>query len=172
VATGKVWDKEPWDSSNEKARLITVAMFGSPEEVKEMAKPIRMARNRWEVTQILKMITEKGILTSKSGLSARLPGKSIGKIVSSEAVNASFNKDVHYLAVANIDKLYSNAIEPWEFALNPQKNNGGLKNRRYLYAPLEFGGRAIVVKFTVKEYLDEKLANKLYSIEAINVLLE
>ena len=111
-------------------------------------------------------------MTSKSGLSARLTGKSIGKIVSSEATNASFDKDIHYLAAANLDRLYSNAIEPWQFDLNPGKNNDGLKNKRYLYAPLAVGDKVKLIKITVKEYLSEELTNKLYSIEAINVVLE
>ncbi|MFP3042628.1 hypothetical protein LQZ19_12500 [Treponema primitia] len=164
-------DKEQWDSSNEKAKMIKPEMFGSPEAIKEMIKPIRTAKNRREATEILKIIVERGLMTSKSGLPARLPGKSIGKIVSSEAANASFDQKIHYLAAANLDKLYSNAIEPWKFDFNPKKNNDGLKNRHYLYAPLDVGDKVILVKFTVKEYFDEKLVNKLYSIEAINVIL-
>ena len=73
------------------------------------------------------------------------------------------------MAAANIDKLFSNAIEPWEFELNPNKDNTGLKARRYLYAPLEYGGKITVVKITVKEYTDADLQNKLYSIGAVNV---
>jgi hypothetical protein len=162
---------EHWNSSAEKAKELKIEDFGSPEAVREMAKPIRTAQNRYEATIILKEIIKKGPLTSKSGLTARLPGKSIGKIVSSEAVNASFNKKAHYLAAANMDKLFSNAIEPWEFELNPQKNNQGLKKRKYLYAPMEFNNKLIPVKFTVKAYLDEKLMDILYSIEAIDANL-
>jgi hypothetical protein len=65
--------------------------------------------------------------------------------------------------------LYSNAIEPWEFELNPHKNNTGLKTRRYLYAPMEYNEKITVVKITVKEYADTDLQNKLYSIEAVDV---
>ena len=57
----------------------------------------------------------------------------------------------------------------WEFALNPDKDNTGLKARRYLYAPMEYDGKIAVVKITVKEYADTDLQNKLYSIEAIDV---
>jgi hypothetical protein len=96
-------------------------------------------------------------MTSKSGLVARLPGKSISKIVSSEAVKASFNQESHYLAAVNIDKLFGNTIEPWKFELNPNKNNDGLKERQYLYAPLEYNGKIIMVKITVKEYIETNL---------------
>jgi Golgi nucleoside diphosphatase len=76
------------------------------------------------------------------------------------------------MAVANIDKLFSNAIEPWKFELNPGKNNDDLAARRYLYAPLEFDSKLIPVKITVKEYKDIALGMRLYSIEAIDVELE
>jgi len=107
--------------------------------------------------------------TSRSGLTARLSRRSLGKLVSNAAVTASFCPEAHYLAAANIDKLYANAVEPWAFELNPKKNNAGLKARRYLYAPLEYGGKIAVVKITVKEYEDVALQNKLYSIEAVDV---
>jgi hypothetical protein len=62
----------------------------------------------------------------------------VGKLVSAVAVRASFSPEAHYLAAANIDKLFSNAIEPWFFELNPDKNNEGLLTRRYLFAPMEY----------------------------------
>ena len=149
--------KEPWDSSVTKARILTSDDFGSPESVWEQALTVRTASNRYEAAKILNEIKKRGPYTSKSGLTARIPGKSIGKLVSSEAVNASFCPEAHYLAVANIDKLFSNAIEPWNFDLNPAKNNDGLKARHYLYAPMSFHERIIVVKITVKEYINPNL---------------
>jgi hypothetical protein len=96
---------------------------------------------------------------------------SFGKLVSNAAVASSFCPDAHFLAVANIDKLYTNAIEPWEFELNPNKENDGLKARRYLYEPMEYGGNITVVKTTVKEYENTRLENKLYSVAAVDVCL-
>jgi len=159
---------ESWDSSSEKSKSLGLENFGSLDEVREMSKPVRSASNRKEATEILKKIIKQSPFTSKSGLTARIPGKTIGKMVSSEAVNASFLPEAHYTAVANIDKLFSNAIEPWLFELNPNKNNDGLKARRYLYAPMCFHERIVVVKFTVKEYSNPELGKKIYSVEAID----
>jgi len=162
--------KEPWDSSSEKAKTLKIENFGVPDEVRRMARPIRAASNRREATEILKKIIKHSPYTSKSGLIARIPGKIIGKMVSSEAVNASFLPEAHYLAVTNIDKLFSNAIEPWFFELNPNKNNDGLKARRYLFAPMNFHERIVLVKFTVKEYINSELGKKMYSIEVIDTV--
>jgi hypothetical protein len=133
-----------------------------------MAMPIRKARNRREATIILKEIAGNSPFVSKSGLSARLRRRSVGKLVSSVAVNSSFNQEAHYLATANIDKFFSNAIEPWLFELNPNKNNEKLKARRYLFAPMNFKGEIVIIKMTVKEYHEGD--NKLYSIEALGFL--
>ena len=158
---------EAWDTSREKARELRLDQWGTLEEVKAMAAPVRQASNRQEATAILKELAGHSPFTSRSGLPARLSNRSIGKIVSRPAVASSFCPEAHYLAAANIDGLYSNAIEPWAFELNPNKENDRLKARRYLYAPMEYGGKIAVVKITVKEY--ENAQNKLYSIEAVDV---
>jgi hypothetical protein len=163
---------ESWDTSRAKARELRVEQWGTPEEVAAMAAPIRKAESRRVAMDCLKEIAKNSPFISRSGLPARLPGRSLGKIVSNAAVIASFCPAAHYLAAANIDKLYLNAIEPWQFNLNPNKENTGLKARRYLYAPMEYGGRIVIAKITVKEYESVELQNKMYSIEAVDVELQ
>ena len=163
---------EHWDSSRKKAQELRLEQWGTLEEVKVLATPLRQAKDRRAAMDCLKEIALKSLFTSRSGLSARLSKRSLGKLVSHAAVVSSFCPDAHYTAAANIDKIFSNAIEPWQFALNPHKDNTGLKSRRYLFAPLEFNGKITVVKITVKEYEGEDLQNKLYSIEAVGVDLK
>lgn len=161
--------KEPWDSSSEKARTLKIEDFGTPHEVWKMAQMQRTAKTKKEAIMILKEIALTEKLMNKTGVVVSLSGKSIEKIVSDQALHQSFTPMVHWQAVANIDILFSNAIEPWDFDLNPNKNNENLKNRRYFYAPMEYDGRILPVKFTVKEYKQEGIDNRLYSLEAINV---
>ena len=132
-------------------------MFGGWEVINEISKPIRSSENRKDAKEILQRIALSGPLTNKSGITARLPGSTICKIVSRDAVNKPCSKAAHYQAIANADKLFLNAIEPWKFALNPNKNNQGLLSIRYLCAPLEYEGKIISVKFTVKEYQNPDL---------------
>jgi hypothetical protein len=162
---------EPWDTSRAKASELRLEQWGTPEEVAMMAAPVRRAGDRRAAMNFLKVIAKNGPFISRTGLPARLPGRSLGKIVSNAAVVASFCPEAHYLAAANIDKLYATAIEPWHFDLNPNKENTGLKARRYLYAPMEYSGKIMIAKITVKEYEDAGLQNKIYSIEAVNVEL-
>jgi len=162
---------EHWDSSREKARELRFEQWGESKEVAKISSTLRQADSRRTAMEYLREIAPNGPFVSRSGLSARLVKRSIGKIVCRTSVAASFCPGAHYLAAANIDRLYSIAIEPWKFELNPNKENAGLKARRYLYAPMEYGGKVLVVKITVKEYNDADLHNKLYSIEAIDVNL-
>ena len=161
--------KEPWDSSTEKAKNLKIEDFGALEEVREMAKMPRAANSKAETIVILKEIALKGKLTNKSGVFASLSGKSIEKIVNDPAIHQSFNVKAHWQAAANIDKLFSNAIEPWKYELNPNKNNENLMERRYFYAPMEYYGRIVPIKLTIKEYKQIGTEKRLYSVEAINI---
>jgi hypothetical protein len=161
--------KEHWNSSSEKAKELKLSDFGTPDELREMAKSFRTALNREEATKILKEIAKKGELTSKSGVVAFLSGKSAGKIVSGQAIQQSFDQKAHWQATANVDKLFQNAIEPWRFELDPRKNNENLKDRRYLYAPMEYEGAILPVKFTVKEFKQYGIGKRIYSLEVIAV---
>jgi len=161
---------ESWDSSRIKAKELRLEQWGTLKEVQAMAAPLRQAKTRFAAMDYLEEIAVKSPFVSRSGLVARLARRSLRKMVSSTTVAVSFCPEAHYLAAANIDRLYSNAIEPWEFEMNPNKENAGLKARRYLYAPMEYNGKIAVVKITVKEYTENtNVENKLYSIEAIDV---
>jgi hypothetical protein len=168
----RVSGKEPWESSSRKASELKISDFGTLDEVQEMAKPIRTAKDRDEATRILKEIAQKGELTSKSGIAASLSGKSVDKIMSGRASQQSFSKKAHWQAAVNIDKLFENAIEPWKFELDSRKNNENLKNRKYLYAPMNYEGSIFPVKFTVKEYKQQGIGKRIYSLEAIAVKIK
>jgi hypothetical protein len=160
--------KEHWDSSSKKAKELKISDFGTPDEVREMAKMPKSAVSFTQAREILENMVNKP-MTSRSGLSATLSKKSIKEILGGEAVGKSFDLKAHLKAAANLEKLYPNAIEKWEFELDPNKNNDSLKDRKYLYAPMEYKGRIIPVKLTVKEYKDIWSEKRLYSIEAIDV---
>jgi len=162
-------EKEPWDSSTEKAKSLTAGDFGSLDEVRAMAKMPRKAGSKAAAMAILKGIASKGNLAGKSGALVSLSGKSIEKMLNDPALHQSFSIAAHWQAAANIDKLFSNAIEPWKYELNPGKNNENLKDRRYFYAPMERCERIVIVKLTVKEYMQIESGRRLYSIEAIDV---
>jgi len=108
---------------------------------------------------------------SRSGLHATLSKNSIEKILSDTSGNTS-NLKPHLIAAGNLDKLYTNAIEPWTFELNPNKENENIVSVHRLYAPMEYNRQIAVVKITVKEMRNPKDGNRIYSIKALDVFLE
>ena len=76
--------KEPWDSSSEKAKELKISDFGTPEEVRQMAKMPLIANSFAEAREVLEGIVDK-LFTSKSGLSATISKSSIDEILSGEA---------------------------------------------------------------------------------------
>jgi hypothetical protein len=88
--------------------------------------------------------------------------------LSGPAVADSISRDAHLLSAANPDKLFTNAIESWPFELNPDKHNENVKEVHRLYAPLEYSGKVIPAKITVKEMKSETEGKRIYSIEAID----
>jgi hypothetical protein len=163
--------KEHWDSSDEKVKELTLSMFGSPEEVREEAKMPVEARGYAHVRSVLLEIAGKP-LTSKSGLTATITRNSIDKLLSGKSVEGSFEKQAHLNAAANLERLFSTAIEPWEFGMNPNKSNANIKTLRRLYAPMYFNDRIVPTKITVKEMKNLKDGNRIYTLRAIDVDLE
>jgi hypothetical protein len=92
--------------------------------------------------------------------------------LSGPAVADSISRDAYLPSAANLDKLFANAIEPWSFELNPDKNNENVKEVYRLYTPLEYKGKIIPVKITVKEMKSETEGKRIYSIEAIDVKMK
>jgi hypothetical protein len=108
-------------------------------------------------------------LKSKAGIAATISKNSIEKILSGKSADKSYDAKAHFLAAANLEKLFSNAIEPFKFPFDPDKNNDNFQEIRRLYAPMSFKGRIIPIKFTIMVMLNEKEGKRIYSLEAIDV---
>ena len=153
--------------STKQAHELTLDMFGTLEEVKEMAIMDWEAETRDGARSILVKFVDKP-LKSKAGVEATVSKNSIEKILSGKSVDKSYDAKAHFLAAVNIEKLFSNAIEPFIFPAIPQKHNENYQEVKRLYAPMAFQGRIIPVKFTIMIMLNEKEGKRIYSIEAID----
>jgi len=162
--------QEPWYSSDEKAKVLQIEDFGHIGQVRIMATMERKCKTYARAREILSSLVGHP-LTSRSGLQAVISRNSIDKILSSKSVNDSYESKAHLLAAGNLDKLYTNAIEPWSFQMNPNKNNDGLVSVHRLYAPMEYKEQIVVVKITVKEMKNPKDGNRIYDIKALDVFL-
>jgi hypothetical protein len=162
--------KRAWHTSDEMARGLRVRDFGRPEQDKEIAAVKRRPESYAQTREILYALSGNPY-TSRSGLTASLTRNSIDEILSGKQVRKSFNFQAHLQAAANLDSLYENAIEPWAFDTNPEKNNDSLTGIRRLFAPMEYDGEIVVVKITVKEMKNPKDNNRIYTIRALDIAL-
>jgi hypothetical protein len=154
-------------NSTEQARELTLDMFSTPEKACEMAKIEQEAYTREEARSVLQELVNKP-LKSRAGIEATISNNSIEKILSGKAADKSFNAHAHFSAAANLEQLFGNAIEPFKFGTNPDKNNEHLQAIHRLYAPMSYKDRIIPVKFTVKEWDNDKDGSRIYSLEAID----
>ncbi|MDR3249371.1 MAG: hypothetical protein LBT39_11370 [Treponema sp.] len=154
-------------NSTDRANELKLEMFGTPEQVEILAKTEWKVATREEARAILRKIANKP-LKSRAGIEATLSLNSIEKILSGKSVDKSFSKEAHFLAAANLEQLFANAIEPFKFGTNPDKNNEHLRAIHRLYAPMAYKDMIIPVKFTVKEWDNEKDGSRIYSLEAID----
>ena len=157
------------DIGKEIAESLKADDFGTPEEVIEKAKPIRYAKSREEAKPILEEIAAKGSLTSADGIEATISGKSKREMLSGKSSSKSFERKAHWQAIANIDKLYGNAIEKQPVDLDPRKGDKDIKTRKILFSPMEYNDRIVPVKFTILEYKRKEDGMRLYDIQAIDV---
>jgi hypothetical protein len=153
--------------STAQAHELTLDMFGTLDEVRKMATMEHKVHSYDEARIFLKELINKPLI-NKSGIEATLSNKSVDKILSGKAMNKSFDKEAHFLAIANLKKLFFNTIEPYQFEKNLSKNNEHLKAIRRLYTPMVFNDKVVPVKFTVKEMESKVTGARIYSIEAIN----
>jgi hypothetical protein len=156
------------ENSTEQALKLTLGMFGTLEEVYEMAKIEREAHSYKDARMMLKELINKP-LKSRAGIEATVSNNSIEKILSGKAIDKSFDRRAHLLAAANLEKLFSHAIEPFSFSMDAGKSNENYRAVHRCYAPMIYDGRIIPIKFTVMEMLNKDEGKRIYSLEAIEV---
>lgn len=106
-------------------------------------------------------------LVSAEGITATVSRTNLDKMLSASAVHKSESPKEHALAVANLDKLFAQAVTGW-VKVDRNQNPNILALRR-MFAPMIVESKARMVKLTVKEYTQPEHGNKIYSVEAITV---
>jgi len=154
------------DIGTEFAGKLKPEEFGTSEELTQKAEPIRYITDLQGAEKTFDKISADGHLENAAGINARIVRSTKNKIFGGKAIYKSFDKKAHFLAIANADKFYLNAIEKI-FTLDPGKDNSGIVERKFLFSPMKYKDRIVPIKFTVLKY-DNKDQN-LYSIEVIDV---
>jgi len=105
-------------------------------------------------------------LTNKAtNMVAVVSGKNLGKMLNEKAVGKSQSGVAQAMAVANLDTLFKRAILGWT---KPDRdadvNFAGIHR---FFTSMDFGGKQLMVKLTVKETKNTGNNNTLYTVEAV-----
>ncbi|MBR0212486.1 MAG: hypothetical protein IJQ55_02660, partial [Alphaproteobacteria bacterium] len=134
----------------------------------EHSQPERFANSFDTVREQALDFINKEIVSRQDGLRASVSGKSLNKMLSGKAVAKSSDFNIHLLAVANVDKLFENAIHGWTVQdKNRDTNIAGVQRR---FAPLidPQNGEMHLVKLSIKE-LTNNQGNRIYTVEDIDI---
>ena len=142
------------------------AWFGDWEQAARLMLP-RHAENLEEAAAAARSIAGKRLTNDLLGVDAFLSNKNIGKMVSASATRKSVDARVHAIAVANVDRLFSRAIT--EYTHKDRDNDKNIKQIHRVFSPFVVGDNVFVAKLTVKELVQEKEGNRLYSVEALEI---
>jgi len=148
-----------YDTSNIMAKELKIEDWGEPYEVVKMAEMKITKSDQKGTKAALERIRKTGKIKNNNDetLFAALSGESIKKLLNGD-----------WTVAANIDQLFANAIEPWKFEFKPNKDNRDLKERKYLYSPINSAGKIVPVKITVFVYKKPENGTRIYSGEIID----
>ena len=140
------------------------AQFGDWEEVARYTIP-RKAENFAQAVNAAKAFVGKEIRNQILSISAIISNKNIAKMVSRSATKKSVHEKIHALAVANVDKIFENAMV--EYTHQDRNEDKNIKQIHRMFSPFVANGHVFVAKLTVKELASAKEGNRVYTIEAL-----
>jgi hypothetical protein len=131
----------------------------------ESATPERFARTLAEAKEQAKAFVGKTLENASTRMTAIVSGNNLAKMLSESAAKKSSSPEDHALAVANLDRLFANAVEGWSKRRDSDPSD--LLTVHRMFAVLDTGQRARLVKLTVKELAQQ--GNRIYSVESLEV---
>lgn len=127
----------------------------------------REAQNFREAEAAAEAFKGRPLTNTSTGMQAVVSGKTLKKMTSPSAVAKSTSARAHTAAIANADQLFERAVLGWSKPDRDGDHNIQAVHR--FFAPMLHGGRAYLVKLTVKAMANVKQENPLYTIEAVDL---
>jgi hypothetical protein len=128
---------------------------------------MRPASTIAEAREAAKAYQGEPLTNSATGMRAVLGRNALDKMLSGSAARKSQSTAAHLQAVANADRLFERAVHGWKKADRDGKTSYTAIHR--FFTSMEFDGRSLLVKLTVKETAIETQPNSLYTVEAVEV---
>jgi len=127
---------------------------------------MRTATNFRQTRVAARAFQGKPLTNRQTGMVAIVSRTNLDKMLSAKAVLKSEHPAIHATAVANADKLFERAVHGWSKPDRAGRPNIVAIHR--FFAPMDIGGRAKMVKLTIKELADKHFANTVYTLEVVD----
>ncbi|MBD9406299.1 PLxRFG domain-containing protein [Acidovorax sp. ACV02] len=128
--------------------------------------PLRPASTFTEAREAAQEFQGKALTNEATGLRANVSRNTLDKMLSRKAVEKSASAQAQSRAVANLDRLYQDAIFGW--SKEDRDGNTNVRAVHRFFVPMAMDGRMLMAKLTVKETVDANHANPLYTVEAVD----
>lgn len=140
---------------------------GHAGELDGAIAPIRTVTNFLQARQAVKEFQGQPLKNAATGMVAKVGRNQLDKMLSDSAAKKSASTTAHAQAVANLDSLFARAIHGWAKADRVSDSNYTAIHR--FFAPMDYQGKTLLVKMTVKETVQPDQNNPLYSVEAVDL---
>jgi len=133
------------------------------------AEQLRYARGSNQAREQARAFIGKVLINRQTGVNAVVSGQSLKKMLSKSAVIKSTGQQAHHQAVANADRLFARASLRLTRQPNRPSDIGKIKHLHHFDSAMLFDGRVLRVKLLVKEWLDKRRSNTLYTLASVEV---
>ena len=173
---GTAWDRENFDNSNPEGLQFSKGEYAKrqnqdlrdKEPVKQEDEQERFLVRRDAVRDVLVSKANTPITNRQTGITATLSRNSIDKILSGKAIGKSHSSGAHFDAAEKVDSLFENAVHTES---EPDKHgNQDVVSVHKFVSPFESGGKTYSAKVTVKEFKQPETGNRIYSVEAVEIV--
>jgi len=146
-------------------------LFTQPQEDAQTvadATPTRPAGTMAEAGAAVSALIGEPITNRDDGMVATISGNTASKMLSGSALKKSVSPQAHFAAVAHVDQLFAGGVRG---ASGPDiDGDPNIRAMHRYYAPLRFGGETLLAKLTVKEFARASEGNRIYSVEALEIV--
>lgn len=150
-------------------RMVVIEKPASGLRASELPTPeFRAASNLKEAIVAARDFVNQPITNLDDGLVATASGNAITKMTSQSATGKSVSVEAHAFAIANLDRLFENAIRTHSGP--DERGDSNLAAVHRYYAPFQTSDGVVLAKLTVKEFARASEGSRIYSVEAVDVV--
>jgi|GEM_PF-138601 len=136
-------------------------------DYQSLARSLRLARGSDQAKAAAQSFIGKPLTNLETGIQAVVSNSSLDKMLHESSWKKSVSRQAHSHAIANADTLFAVAIH--RLSRPDRKGSLSIKAIHHFDAPMPFEGQLLMVSLLVKEMVNSRLNNPLYTLYAVEI---